>query len=70
MEYFKIIDTNGFAREITAQQMELVKTFTRLYDVDTIMYLNKICIVVFHADFKARYIHPDGTVTDSIILDV
>ena len=70
MDNFNVIDTKGIVRELTTEQLKLVKSFAEQYDVDAIMYLNKICIVVFHADFKACYIYPDGTITDSIILDV
>ena len=70
MDNFNIIDTNGIVRELTTEQFKLVKRFSEQYDVDAIMYLNKICIVVFHADFKACYVYPDGDVTDGIILDV
>ena len=70
MENFNVVDTNGIVRTLTKEQFKLVKYYSEQYDVDAIMYLNKICIVVFHADFKACYIYPDGNVTNSIILDV
>lgn len=70
MENFNVIDTKGIVRELTTEQMNMIQWFHKIYDIDAIMYLNKICIVVFHADFKASYIYPDGTVKDSIILDV
>ena len=70
MRDFNVIDTNGNVIELTTEQLKRVKYFSNKYDVDAIMYLNKICIVVFHADFKACYIYPDGTVTNSIILDI
>ena len=70
MNNFNVIDTKGVDRELTTEQLSIIKSFTDKYDVDGVMYLNKICIVVFHADFKACYVYPDGTVTDSIILDV
>lgn len=43
MDNFNIIDTNGIVRELTTEQFKLVKHFSEQYDVDAIMYLNKIC---------------------------
>lgn len=70
MENFNVIDTNGIVRELTTEQLKQLKWIHKIYDIDATIYLNKICIVVFHADFKACYIYPDGTVKDSIILNI